>query len=275
MNSELVELMRHPSLVPSLLLHGRSGFVRAHVLQDGRKVQRLYRRPTEIESPSNLDFLEVQVRRFQAGFCADSHNSPLYALVRYFRPAVVVETGVHAGRSSAMILRGLADEEFGQLYSIDFPNLSYEVDKPGVVHHDRLPTGLGVGYAIPDELRSRWSLIIGDASVELPLLFQRTGNVDMFFHDSMHTYSHMMMEFRIAWSSLNQGGLLVSDDADWNDSLRDFARSAGVDCRIVNGLGLCVKGRGAASDKGTPPATLDRSPVRTIPAERVHPPGSN
>ena len=49
----------------------------------------------------------------------------------------------------------------------------------------------------------------------------------MFIHDSKHTYEHMEWEFNIVWSNLNQNGVLVSDDTNWNSSFRDFASKVG------------------------------------------------
>jgi predicted O-methyltransferase YrrM len=43
----------------------------------------------------------------------------LYALVRSFKPSVVLETGVANGHSSFYILRALDANEHGQLHSID------------------------------------------------------------------------------------------------------------------------------------------------------------
>src|SRR5947207_14206936 len=47
----------------------------------------------------------------------------LYAVVRAFKPGVVVETGVSSGMSSAHILRALAENGKGTLHSIDLPNV--------------------------------------------------------------------------------------------------------------------------------------------------------
>src|SRR5947207_15097922 len=56
----------------------------------------------------------------------------LYAVVRAFKPEVIVETGVASGISSAHILRALAATGSGPLYSFDLPN---------VQQHSGLPEG--------------------------------------------------------------------------------------------------------------------------------------
>jgi len=42
-------------------------------------------------------------------------------------------------------------------------------------------------------------------------------------HDSLHTYEHMLWEFRQAYPHLPAGGLLFSDDAKWNSAFPEFA----------------------------------------------------
>jgi methyltransferase family protein len=90
-----------------------------------------------------------------------------------------------------------------------------------------LPPDLSPGFLVPDSLRSRWSLIIGDARHELAPLLERLGEVGLFFHDSHHSYSHMMWEFATVWPYLGRPGLLVSDDISWNTAYWDFASGVG------------------------------------------------
>ena len=52
--------------------------------------------------------------------------------------------------------------------------------------------------------------------------------IDFFYHDSDHTYNHMMFEFREARRKLSKGGLVVGDDVSWNASVWDFADECGV-----------------------------------------------
>jgi predicted O-methyltransferase YrrM len=63
----------------------------------------------------------------------------------------------------------------------------------------------------------------GDARLLLPKLIESLPAVDMFYHDSDHTYNHMMFEFREARRKLSPGGLIVADDISWNAALWDFA----------------------------------------------------
>ncbi len=176
-----------------------------------------------------------------------------YSLVRALKPTVVVETGVGSGVSTAFILQGLADNRLGHLYSVDLPGVS---QLPGVRQRDRgivpaplpnLPIGLDTGWLVPPDLRDRWTLRVGDSATVLPSL---TGKLDiqMFIHDSLHTYDQMTLEYELAWSAIDRG-VLISDDVDWNGAFSDFSRRKKViplefDSRDVGGglVGILRKG---------------------------------
>jgi predicted O-methyltransferase YrrM len=121
----------------------------------------------------------------------------LYLLVRSARPRTIVETGVLYGASSAHLLAALARNGQGTLHSIEIGRQPWE---PAHEHF------------VPDELRARWSLIIGDSRRELAALMERCSPVDMFYHDSLHTYDHMNWEFGTALPRLAPRGILASDD---------------------------------------------------------------
>lgn len=120
-----------------------------------------------------------------------------YLLVRSMKPNVVVETGVCYGASTTYILQALAENRRGVLYSIDLGNSS---DEP--------PND----FFIPQQLTDRWHLIIGDSTQVLPQLLARLERIDLFHHDSLHSYEHMMWEYTTAFPHLHAGGVLSSHD---------------------------------------------------------------
>jgi len=142
----------------------------------------------------------------------------LYVIMRVLRPEVVVETGVAAGISSAFILQALEDNNKGKLYSIDLPNYNLPDDLTFI------PAGTQPGFAIPEGLKKRWQLRLGTSRDLLPGLLAEIGRVDIFLHDSDHTYENMLFEFVTAWDHLPQGGLLLSHDIAFNNAFRDFSR---------------------------------------------------
>jgi predicted O-methyltransferase YrrM len=163
--------------------------------------------------------------------------SAVYALVRLLRPEVVVETGVADGTTSAYILQALEDNGRGHLYSIDVPS-------------ERLPHGKAPGWIIDDALRHRWTLRIGPSSELLEGLLKELQRIDVFLHDSLHTYENMMFEYRAAWPYLASSGLFLSHDVGRNAAFFDFAREVGkrwADWRVYEVLGGFRVGRADVS----------------------------
>lgn len=150
-----------------------------------------------------------------------------YVTTRVLKPRYIVETGVGIGISGLFYLEALQmNGNGGQLHSIDLPRQSYKV--PEGIHHDVLPEQLEPGWIIPKNMKENWRLHLGDSKVELPRLLSELGTIDIFTHDSEHTYDFMMFEFETAWQHLRNGGVLLSDDVNWNNSFEDFAKRVGA-----------------------------------------------
>ena len=84
---------------------------------------------------------------------------------------------------------------------------------------------LSIGSAVPNSLRQRWTLRFGNSLDILPKILNDVAPVSMFIHDSLHTYDHMMAEFRLGYDALEPGGFLISDDIGYNSAWQDFCRS--------------------------------------------------
>jgi len=140
----------------------------------------------------------------------------IYVLVRKLCPQIVVETGVSAGVSSAYILQALEDNQYGKLYSIDYPNYA-------ITEANEIPIDKQSGFVIPDNLKHRWELQIGKSQELLSPLLERLGGVDIFLHDSEHSYQNMVHEYKIAWQYIKKGGLLLSHDINDNNAFEEFA----------------------------------------------------
>jgi predicted O-methyltransferase YrrM len=156
----------------------------------------------------------------------------LYVGTRATRPRTVVETGPYNGASSAFLLRALEDNGDGKLHSLDLP------DARDALGH---PAGREPGWLVPDELRHRYDVTLGDTRQTLKPALARLGEIDLFFHDSLHTARHMLFEFRAAWPHLRAGGVLVSDDVFWNPAFLVFTRVHRVPFRHIGTMGVTRK----------------------------------
>jgi predicted O-methyltransferase YrrM len=110
--------------------------------------------------------------------------------------------------TSAYVLKALEMNRHGTLFSVDLPPLGRNSEALQ-------------GALVPAGLRSRWVLQRGTSRRQLAaILGQRP--VDVFVHDSLHTYENMRWEFAQAWLRLRPGGVLVSDDVQGNPAFLEL-----------------------------------------------------
>jgi predicted O-methyltransferase YrrM len=153
-----------------------------------------------------------------------------YAVIRALKPGCVLETGIANGVSSAYLLLAMEHNQEGYLHSIDVNDGSF------------LPGGKEVGWIVPPWLRRRWTLRLGDARELLPSVLAELKSLDVFIHDSLHTYDHMKFEYEQAYPYLRRGGILISDDALWNAAFEEFARSVAAPAvGVIRGVGILGK----------------------------------
>lgn len=154
----------------------------------------------------------------------------LYILCRILKPKIIVETGVAYGLSSLYILRALEKNNQGKLYSID------SVFRPWQIKDM-------IGAIIPQELRNNWELILGKSNERLQEVLDQFDGIDVFIHDSSHTYKNMLYEFSTCFEKLNENGLIISDDILDNDAFYDFVSKKKIKNYIIkvvenSGLGI-------------------------------------
>lgn len=148
----------------------------------------------------------------------------LYMAVRFAKPQIVFETGVFDGQSSAVILQALDDIGDGMLVSVDLPANEAIQESTHLMRETLLPPNCQPGWVVPDYLRERYHLVLGDSKELLPQLFKEYSKIDIFFHDSLHTFEHQYFEYTIAWPHLSERGLLVSDDILWSPAFHRFCK---------------------------------------------------
>lgn len=154
-----------------------------------------------------------------------------YTLVRSLEPDTIVETGVRHGFSTLYLLAALEMNGSGHLYSVDLPLRADESvsefrdetfdDNPATT----IPAGRDSGWIIPDSVQGRWTLEMGKSQRLLPGILEASEPLDVFIHDSEHSFPCMLFEYEIAWEHLREGGLLISDDTNQNDAFEKFVEN--------------------------------------------------
>lgn len=132
-----------------------------------------------------------------------------YMISREIKPKIIIETGVAYGHSSSYILEAMKKNNYGKLYSIDYVFSPWQTKEK-------------IGMIIPKNLRDRWHFEFGPSSKKLKKLLEKLGEIDIFIHDSLHTYQNMKFEFNTAWPYIKKDGFLFSDDVSENSAFMEF-----------------------------------------------------
>ena len=168
--------------------------------QYNSEFQKVFGRFNQIRKNAKLNYpQDFGIDEFEAKF--------LYGVVRKTRPEIFVETGVANGDSSFFILSAIKKNKIGKLISIDVNN--------------------DVGNLVPKDLRKAWELKIlqRNFSNNFKSILSSLPNVDIFLHDSDHSYTWQMLEYTNALNKLSKKGLLLSDDIDSSYALIDLIKA--------------------------------------------------
>jgi len=126
-----------------------------------------------------------------------------YAFVRAMQPEHVVETGTQLGLGSCAIAAALLRNGHGRLTTIDIePDAGYLIGEPWADVIDRR-----IGSSIE---------VLGGER-----------DVDIFIHDSLHTYDYETQELASVGPNLRMGALVLSDNAHASAALSDWAEQTG------------------------------------------------
>ena len=136
----------------------------------------------------------------------------LYLLVRTTRPELMVETGVANGASTFLVLTAMEENGVGRLISTDI------TDRVGSLLDDR------------ERASNIWELrvIAPDGFRDLA---EEVGTVDVFLHDSDHSYANVRGEVSAIWPHVRSGGFVVADDGELCFGLLDAVAGTGAEVR--------------------------------------------
>ncbi len=136
-----------------------------------------------------------------------------YAIVRLTRPALVVETGVHDGLGSLLLLRALErNGSSGRLVSFD--------------------VNPAAGWLVGSH--PLWQLRIQPAQDGLLDALDAGPELGMFIHDSLHTYDNELFELTEAARRLAPGGVVISDNAHGTPAFAQTCAAFGLDSAVFH-----------------------------------------
>jgi hypothetical protein len=175
----------------------------------GAEIGRVRAWMQELEEDSKL--IDHLTRRLSSNprrrICAKephwARRSGWYAIVRAAQPDHVIETGTHLGLGSCVIAAALLRNGHGHLTTIDIdPEAGYLIGEPWASVIDRRT---GDSIEVLDALR----------------------DVDIFLHDSLHTYDYESKEFAAVEPNLRADAIILSDNAHESSALSDWAERTG------------------------------------------------
>jgi hypothetical protein len=126
-----------------------------------------------------------------------------YALVRAAQPDHVIETGTHLGLGSCAIAAALLRNGHGRLTTIDIdPEAGYLIEEP-------------------------WASIVDRRTGDSIDVLAGLKDVDLFLHDSLHTYDYETRELTAVEPNLRGDAIILSDNARESSALPDWAERTG------------------------------------------------
>lgn len=140
----------------------------------------------------------------------------LFDYITKIKPQVIVETGVANGVTTRVIQAAIesSDVEFHSIdTNINCATINVE-SKNWTFHHLK---GNNLKKAIQSTLKS-------------------VPQVDLWIHDSDHSYLWQTFEYELALKKLNSGGVLISDDVDFSQAWGELTKSENIGfiCTVVD-----------------------------------------
>jgi predicted O-methyltransferase YrrM len=170
-------------------------------------------------------FADAEARESRTGMDELSGPANLelpYHVARGLPARRAIETGVSYGWSSLAILLAQESVGGGTLISTDMP-------------YPRVGNEPLVGSAVPDRLRTSWTLIRRPDRPALPRALAEIDEIDLAHYDSDKSYAGQSWAFGEIWGALRPGGILIADDIHCQTAFRDFTSNIGVKPIIVQG----------------------------------------
>lgn len=155
----------------------------------------------------------------------------LNGIIRQTKPKKILELGVSAGGSSAIILNAIKDFDNAKLYSVDYNKKWYRDNSKDV------------GFIIDEKfsnLKNKWKLYTGGTAAKF--MEEIGGEIDLCLIDTMHINPGEFLDFLIVLPYLKKNAILILHDI----GLYHFDKFG-----VTNGiLFSCLKGNKLSFNEG-------------------------
>jgi len=189
-------------------------------------------------------YIEQFLQKFPLGVRSsivwdDSNFIFLYIFTKMLKPKVIIETGCNIGFSSTFIALAVKENNNGcRFYTMDladrlglgWEDISFIKLKKQQVNFERLktlppPQAL---FMVPSDLREYIIFFKGSSKDILPDILRKNSEVDIFFHDSEHSYRNIIWESMTVLPYIRAGGYLLIHDVALNSAFKKLFHNAGI-----------------------------------------------
>lgn len=146
---------------------------------------------------------------FQMGGGANSLL--LYFFTRYFRPEIIVETGVSLGLSTHAFLTAINRNKKGKLFSSDLPYFAHKDSRKYI------------GAIVPEELKNHWELYLEGDKKNLELIKNKITRMDIFHYDSDKSIYGRKNALKQLSPLITENTVLIFDDIQMNLHFKKIA----------------------------------------------------
>mgnify|MGYP000014395516 CR=1 FL=1 len=158
-----------------------------------------------------------RTREFNSIYQFYVYRNLLYYFIRETKPEIIIETGVLHGLTTSWILQAINDNKFGKLISIDLPRRDWNFYMgsrpfgPGSETEEKELEDQNPGWIIPKYLKNNWELVLGPSEVKLEKVCKDIEKVDLFIHDSDHSYKTMKYECDFVVNKYPNADIIIDD----------------------------------------------------------------
>ena len=156
----------------------------------------------------------------------------IYFITRFYKPKIIVETGIASGYSSESILQAnKLNCNNAKLFSSDFPYFRF----PNPEKY--------IGQLVSDEFKDNWSVFLKGDDKNLKNIVSEISHIDFFHYDSDKSYIGREKAFENVKNYLSDNAVVMFDDINDNTHFYDLVINNNFqDFVVISHKGSCVAG---------------------------------